>query len=68
MSQPLQSFKTRLPPHLIRSSAHQRVAPHVPYHEWIEREWVGFMRRNGYRTRNGAAQAHFDRYMETLQA
>jgi len=25
-------------------------------------------RRNGYRTRNGAAQAHFDRYMETLQA
>lgn len=34
----------------------------------IEREWIQFARRNGYRTRNGAAQAHFDRYMETLQA
>lgn len=38
------------------------------HNEWIEREWIQFARRNGYRTRNGAAQAHFDRYMETLQA
>ena len=34
---------------------------------WIEREWIQFARRNGYRTRNGTAQAHFDRYMENLK-
>lgn len=60
--------KTVFPSHLTRQLAHQRVAPEFPFDIWLEREWIRFARRNGYRTRNGAAQAHFDRYMETLQA
>ncbi len=64
----IQPARTVFPSHLNRQLAHQRVAPHVPFPVWIEREWIQFARRNGYRTRNGAAQAHFDRYMETLQA
>ena len=34
---------------------------------WIEREWIQFARRNGYRTRNTTAQMHFDQYLEHLQ-
>lgn len=60
--------KTVFPSHLTRQLAHRRVAPDVPFDTWLEREWIQFARRNGYRTRNGAAQAHFDRHMETLQA
>lgn len=59
--------KTVFPSHLTRQLAHRRVAPDVPFDTWLEREWIQFARRNGYRTRNGAAQAHFDRHMETLQ-
>ena len=60
--------RTHFPSHVVRQLAHRRVAPHVPFPVWIARVWIQFARRNGYRTRNGAAQAHFDRYMETLQA
>lgn len=59
--------KTVFPSHLTRQLAHRRVAPDVPFDTWLEREWIQFARRNCYRTRNGAAQAHFDRHMETLQ-
>ena len=59
--------RTVFPSHLNRQLAHRRVAPDVPFDTWIEREWIQFARRNGYRSRNGAAQAHFDRYMELLQ-
>lgn len=64
----IQPARTVFPSHLNRQLAWRRVAPQVPFDVWIEREWIQFARRNGYRTRNGAAQAHFDRYMETLQA
>lgn len=60
--------KTVFTSYLTRQVAHQRVAPEVPFDIWLEREWIQFARRNGYRTRNCAAQAHFDRYMETLLA
>ncbi len=59
--------RTVFPSHLNRQLAWQRVAPHVPFPTWIEREWIQFARRNGYRTRNTTAQMHFDRYMENLK-
>ena len=64
----IQPARTVFPSHVTRQLAWRRVALTVPFDVWIEREWIQFARRNGYRTRNGAAQAHFDRYMETLQA
>ena len=64
----IQPARTVFPSHVTRQLVWRRVAPTVPFDVWIEREWIQFARRNGYRTRNGAAQAHFDRYMETLQA
>lgn len=42
----------------------QRIAPGVPFQTWIEQQWLAFSRRFGYRTRNGAAHAHFDRWLE----
>ena len=59
--------RTIVPSRLNRQLAHRRVAPQVPFDTWIEREWIQFARRNGYRTRNTTAQMHFDRYLEHLQ-
>ena len=63
----VQAERTVFPSHLTRQLAWHRVAPGIPFDIWVEREWIKFARRNGYRTRNGAAQAHFDRHLETLQ-
>ena len=50
----IQEKGTYFPSHVIRRAAYDRLVPKGS--------------DSGYRTRNGAAQAHFDRYMETLQA
>lgn len=59
--------RTVFPSHLNRQLAWQRVAPHVPFPTWVEQQWIQFARRNAYRTRTPPAQAHFDRYMESLK-
>lgn len=61
------TFRTVLPPHVIRQAAHQRCAPHLPLSLWLEQQWQVFMRRNSIRRRNGDVHARFDRYLESLK-
>lgn len=64
----ISTFRTQLPSHVIRRAAFDRCAPpgaHFP--GWIEVQWNTFARRHGYRTRNGTAQAHFDKHLEAMK-
>lgn len=58
--------KTIFPSHLVRQLAHRRAASNLPFDVWVEQQWIRFSRANGYRSRNGTAQEHFDRYLELI--
>lgn len=62
------TFRTRLPSHLIRRAAFERCCKaDEDYSRWLERQWMQFARRYGYRVRNGESQAHFDRHLEAMR-
>lgn len=62
------TFRTRLPSHLIRRAAFDRLAQEgEDYGRWLDRQWMQFSRRYGYRVRNGDSQAHFDRHLESMK-
>lgn len=62
------AFRTHMPSHVVRRAAFERLAqPGTDYTTWLESQWVQFSRRRGYRNRNGIAQTHFDRHLESLK-
>ena len=60
--------KTRIPSHIIRRAAFERLAAGsgIPFDVWIEQQWHAFSRKTGRRSRSGIVNAEFDRYLEHL--
>jgi hypothetical protein len=61
----INTFKTKLPPHVIRRAAFEMLAPKgADYGSWIEHQFGDFMRRNGYARRDATTHAAFDKHLE----
>lgn len=60
--------KTRIPSHIIRRAAFERLAAGsgIAFDVWIEQKWHTFMRKFGSRVRKNMLNAEFDYYLEHL--